>query len=55
MFHLYFLDHVAIVFIWMLHMFHTYVACVLLRCCVWVAMFFKCVSGVFFKCFISMF
>jgi len=27
--------NVAIMFIWMLHMFHTYVACVLFGCCVW--------------------
>jgi hypothetical protein len=31
--------HVAIVFIWMLHMFHTYVACVLFGCCVWLQWF----------------
>jgi hypothetical protein len=41
------LTHVAIVFIWMLHMFHTYVACVLFGCLRMVAMVFKCVLGVF--------
>jgi hypothetical protein len=47
------------VFIWMLHMFHTYVASVLSGCCVCFYNDFKCFSGVFvsvsdtcFKCFI---
>jgi hypothetical protein len=31
---LFFQTYVAIVFIWMLHMFYTYVASVLSRCCV---------------------
>ena len=34
MFHLFFQGYVASVFIWMLHMFHTYVVSVLSRCCV---------------------
>jgi hypothetical protein len=53
MFNLYFWMYVASVFIWMLHMFHTYVACVLSECCVCLQMF----SSVFrylFKCFRSM-
>ena len=33
MFHLFFHMYVASVFIWMLHMFHTYVACVFSGCC----------------------
>jgi len=55
MFHLFFR---RMLFIWMLHMFHTYVAIVLFGCCVCVAMGFKCFSRVFrvsyacFKCFI---
>jgi hypothetical protein len=40
-------------------MFHTYVAYVSHICCIcfirMLRMVFKCVSGVFFKCFISMF
>ena len=47
--------YVSAVFIWMLNMLYTYVACVLFGCLRIVAMVFKCVSGVFFKCFISMF
>ena len=50
--------YVSIVFIWMLNMLYTYVACVLFRCLCIVAMVFKCVSGCFsiilevcFKCF----
>ena len=42
-----FQTHVAFVFIWMLHMFHTYVACVLFGCCVWLQWF----SSVFQVCF----
>jgi hypothetical protein len=34
MFHLFFQTYVASVFIWMLHMFHTYVASILSVCCV---------------------
>ena len=34
MFHLFFQMYVANVFIWLLHMFHTYVANVLSGCCV---------------------
>jgi hypothetical protein len=45
---------VASVFIWMLHVFHTYVACVLFRCCVWLQ-WFSSVFMCFFKCFRSMF
>jgi hypothetical protein len=49
MFHLCFLTHVASVFIWMLHMFHTYICCMrfiwMLRI---VAMVFKCFQ-VFFQ------
>jgi hypothetical protein len=46
--------YVANVFIWMLHMFHTYVAIVLFGCCVCVAMVFKWLSCVFcvsYACF----
>jgi hypothetical protein len=50
-----FRTRVAIMFVWMLHMFHTYAACVFIRILRMVAMVFKCVSGVFFKCFISIF
>jgi hypothetical protein len=53
-----FWTHVARVFIWMLHMFCTYVACVLFRCCVWLQwfssvfqVFFSSVSEACFKCF----
>ena len=42
-----FQTYIANVFIWMLHMFHTYVACALFGCCVFVAIIFKCVSCVF--------
>ena len=38
MFHLFFQMYVAYVFIWLLHMFHTYVANVLSRCCICFAM-----------------
>ena len=41
MFHLCFRLYVASVFIWILHMFHTYVACVLYGCCVCLQRF-KC-------------
>jgi hypothetical protein len=48
-------------FIWMLHMFHTYVASVLSRRCIYFAMSFQVFSGVFvsvsdacFKCFICL-
>ena len=37
-----FQTYVASVFIWMLHMFHTYVVSVLSGCCVCFAMGFKC-------------
>ena len=42
-----FQTYVASVFIWMLHMFHAYVASILSGCCVCVAMVFKCFSRVF--------
>jgi hypothetical protein len=43
--------YVASVFIWMLRMFHTYVASVLSGCCIFFIMGFKC----FYKCFRCMF
>jgi hypothetical protein len=49
-----FRTHVASVFIWMLHMFHTYVACVLIGSCIWLQ-WFSSVFRCFFKCFRSMF
>jgi hypothetical protein len=56
-----FQTHVANVFIYMLHMFYTYVAIVLSECCVCFAMVFKCLLGVcesisdaYFKCFICL-
>ena len=56
-----FQTYVASVFIWMLHMFHTYVASVLSGCCVCLAIVSKCFSDVFasvsdacFKCFICL-
>ena len=42
MFHLFFQTYIASVFIWMLHMFHTYVGSVLSGCCICFAMVFKC-------------
>jgi hypothetical protein len=45
MFHMFFQTCVASVFIWMLHMFHTYVATVLSGCCVCFTIVFEC----FFK------
>jgi hypothetical protein len=48
MFHLCFRMHFAIVFIWMLRMFHTYIACILFRCCVWLQ-WFSCVFQVCFS------
>jgi hypothetical protein len=50
MFHLCFQTYVASVFIWMLHMFHTYVVFVLSG---GVCKGFQVFSGIFFKCFIS--
>ena len=41
-----FQTYAASVFIWMLHMFHTYVASVLSRCCICFAMAFQVFSGV---------
>ena len=53
--------YAASVFIWMLHIFHTYVASVLSECCVCFTMVLRCFSGVFesvldacFKCFICL-
>ena len=40
MFHLFFETYIASVFIWMLHVFHTYVASVLSGCCICFAMAF---------------
>jgi hypothetical protein len=61
MFHLFFQTYVASVFIWMLHMFHKYIANILSRCYVCFIMVFKCISCVFvnisdacFKCFICL-
>jgi hypothetical protein len=45
MFHLCFRTYVASVFIWILHMFDTYVACILFGCCICLQMFssiFRC-------------
>ena len=57
----FFKTYVASVFIWVLHMFHTYVISVLSGCCVCFTIFFKCFSCVFanvsdacFKCFICL-
>jgi hypothetical protein len=47
MFHLFFHMYVVSVFIWMLHMFHTYILGVLFGCCVRVAMVFKCFRRMF--------
>ena len=58
MFDLFFHMYVASVFIWMLHMFHTYDARVLSGCCIrlhWFQVFlgvFASVSNACFKCFI---
>ena len=55
MFHIFFQTYVASVFIWMLHMFHTYVASVLFGCYVCFAMVssvFASVTDTCFKCFI---
>jgi hypothetical protein len=58
MFHLFFQTYVASVFIWILHMFHTYVANILSGSCVCFAMVFLCVfisvSDTCFKCFICL-
>jgi hypothetical protein len=50
MFHLCFRTYVASMFIWMLHIFHTYVACVSSRCCGCLQRF-QVLSGVFFQVF----
>ena len=42
MFHRFFQTYVASVFIWMLHMFHKYVASILSGCCVYFTIVFKC-------------
>ena len=44
-----FWTHVTSVFFWMLHMLHTYVACVLFGCCVWLQ-WVSSVSEACFKC-----
>jgi hypothetical protein len=61
MFYLFFHTHIVSVYIWMLHMFHTYVASALFGCCVCFTMVFKCFSCVFaigshayFKCYICL-
>jgi hypothetical protein len=53
MFKLFSQTYVASMFIWMLHIFHTYVASILSGCCVcctWFSSVFRC----FCKCFIQM-
>ena len=50
MFHLFFQTYVASVFIWMLHMFHTYVTSVLSGCCIclqWFLSIFRCFCNYF--------
>ena len=61
MFHLFFQTYVASVFIWMLYMFHTYVASVLSRyrvCLQWFSSVFSrifaSISNTCFKCFIRL-
>ena len=41
----------ASVFIWMLHLFHTYITCILSGCCIYFAMVFSSVFKCFYKCF----
>jgi hypothetical protein len=48
---LFFQAYVACVFIWMLHMFHTYVVSVLSRYCICFAIVFKCFLRCSCKCF----
>jgi hypothetical protein len=55
MFYLFFQTYIANVFIWMLHMFYAYVARVLSRRCVCVAIVFECFFTCFYKCFTHMF
>jgi hypothetical protein len=50
-----FRTYVASVFIYMLHMFHTYVVSVLPGCCICLAMGFKCFSSVFYVFHLSSF
>jgi hypothetical protein len=50
MFHLCFQTYVASVFIWMLHIFHTYVTYVLSGCCICLH-WFQVFSGVYFQAF----
>jgi hypothetical protein len=52
---LFFQAYVACVFIWMLHMFHTYVVSVLSRYCICFAVFFKVFLQVFQMRFSRMF
>jgi hypothetical protein len=47
MFHLFFQSYVARVFIWILHISHTYIASILSGCCVCSYNGFKCFSDVF--------
>jgi hypothetical protein len=47
MFLLFFQTYVVSVFIWMLHMFCTYVASILSECCIYLQLFFKCFPCVF--------
>jgi hypothetical protein len=58
MFYLFFQTYVANVFIWMLHIFHTYVASVLSGCCTCFCNgflgVFVSVLGACFKCFICL-
>ena len=53
-----FQTYVVSMFIWMFHIFHTYVASVLSGCCICLQLYFKCFSCVFasisdacFECF----
>jgi hypothetical protein len=53
--HLFFQMYVTNVFIWMLHMFHTYVTSVLSGCCICLQLFFQVFFMCFCKCFRRMF
>jgi hypothetical protein len=55
MLHLFFQTYVTNVFIWMLHMFHTYVTSVLSGCCICLQLFFQVFFMCFCKCFRRMF
>ena len=50
-----FRTRVVSVFIWMLHMFHTYVASALSGCLQWFSIIFASVSDACSKCFICLF